>query len=175
MKRIFSFALAIALLFTLGGSALASPMSPSLLGSIHPEFGELIDYEVTYDAANDVTMTVRTYRRTPEIVPYYGSYETETLTREASFSATGQVYLRCYVTATFTWSENYKTVQVYDAYGEATYNTAEITKEGVTRSGNGTTKASATYSCSRLTSIGGTTSNSVTISCDYRGNNNANA
>lgn len=89
-------------------------------------------------------------------------------TKTKSYGATGSVE----VSATFTWNTSAKTVYVSDVEGDIVNpaGISEITDKTTSTSGNGTSKATAKFSCRVNKNLGGWSTYSVSLSCDYNGN-----
>ena len=76
------------------------------------------------------------------------------------------------VRGTFSWNSSNKSVYVYGASGEVTYNqgNAEISDENITVSGNGGRRAKVKYKFTRRTNLGFSHHYAISVGCDYNGN-----
>ena len=93
--------------------------------------------------------------------------ESKRYTKTKSYGATGSVE----VSATFTWNTSAKTVYVSDITGDIVNpaGISEIKDKTTSESGNGTSKATAKFSCRVNKNLGGWATYSVSLSCDYNG------
>ncbi|GLB29458.1 hypothetical protein LAD12857_13810 [Lacrimispora amygdalina] len=89
-------------------------------------------------------------------------------TKTKSYGATGSVE----VSARFEYDSAERTVYVFDESGS--YNqgggVSDVEDYGTTTSGDGTSKATAKYSCRVNRNLGGWATYSVSVSCNYKGN-----
>lgn len=168
MKKIFSLCLVIIVVLSLSVGTFAKE---SMIGSQHPEFGELVESVKTIDESG-FELVENTYRQNRNRNARATS-GTDTFTKTATGIASGIKYVDYQVTGTFKWNSTASTVYVSNVSGKITYNegNAAITKKKTAISGDGTKKGSAKYSFTRTTSLGGVNNKSVTLSCDSNGKN----
>ena len=102
------------------------------------------------------------------------TYGSDTFTKTKNWYSglygNGSLIVSAQVTASFDWNSSAKKVKVYNAEGEVTDDTGgDISNEKITTSGNNTSKAKATFSFKRTTSLGFSNNYSISISCNSKG------